>query len=127
MPGQEQFDAHAILASLGITDVTDLQPVTGGMDTAIWRVTWNGQPYALRLMRPQQAATYEREVAAMQAAAAGGVVVPELVRHSLWEGRPVLLLSWLRGGKPDFWLQAQHLDSVRAWRDLWKRKAGMKT
>ncbi|MCA0455501.1 MAG: aminoglycoside phosphotransferase family protein [Chloroflexi bacterium] len=98
MPGQEHFDPHAILASLGITDVGAIQPVTGGMDTAIWRVTWNGQPYALRLMRPQQAATYEREVAAMQAAAAGGVVVPELVRYSLWEGRPVMLLSWLRGG-----------------------------
>lgn len=98
MPGQELLDPHTILASLGVTGAADIQPITGGMDTAIWRVIWNAQPYALRLMRPQQAATYEREVAAMQAASTADIAVPAVVRKGMWEGRPVLLLSWLRGG-----------------------------
>lgn len=98
MPDQDLLDAHSILASLGITDVSAIYPITGGSDTAIWRVMWNGQPYALRVMRPQQVATYERELTAMREAAANGVKVPTVVRSGLWEGRPVMLLSWLGGG-----------------------------
>ncbi len=107
MPGQELLDPHAILATLGITDASDFQPITGGSDTAIWRVVWNAQPYALRVLQPEQTATYQREVTAMQAAAAAGVAVPTIVRNGIWEGRPVLLLSWLNGGTLASQLQSQ--------------------
>jgi hypothetical protein len=29
-------------------------------------------------------------------------------------------------GREGFWLQDQHLDGVRQWRDEWKRRAGIK-
>ncbi len=49
MSGQDLLDAHALLANLSITDVSAVQPINGGSDTAIWHVIWNGQPYALRV------------------------------------------------------------------------------
>jgi aminoglycoside phosphotransferase (APT) family kinase protein len=97
MPGQSDLDAHAVLACLGIGDADEAEPVTGGADTAIWRVVWRGEFYALRLFRPEQVTTCEREVATMQAAAAGGIPVPDVVRRGTWEGRSVLLLSWIGG------------------------------
>ena len=97
MPGQSSLDPHAILASLGVTAANQAEPIAGGADTALWRVLWRGQPYALRVFRPEQAAVCDREVAAMQAAATGGVPVPAVVRQGQWEDRPALLLSWMAG------------------------------
>ena len=73
MSRQLSLDPYAILASLGINGAAQAQPVTGGADTAIWQVAWRDQRYALRVFRPEQAGTCENEVAAMQAAAAGGL------------------------------------------------------
>jgi aminoglycoside phosphotransferase (APT) family kinase protein len=64
----------------------------------MWRVCWRDQPYALRVFRPEQAPTCEREVQTMRAAAEAGIPVPHVVRQGIWENRPVLLLSWI-GGK----------------------------
>lgn len=97
MPDQQSLDPYAILASLNITDAGQVQPLTGGFDTAIWRVMWHDQPYALRVFRPEQKPVSEREVAAMQAAAAGGIAVPQVIKQGTWEDRPVLLLSWITG------------------------------
>ncbi|HLV34811.1 MAG TPA: hypothetical protein VKY59_06855, partial [Spirillospora sp.] len=69
MSGQSSLDPHAILASLGILDAAGAHPVTGGADTAIWRVSWRDQVYALRVFRPEQTEACEREVQAMSAAA----------------------------------------------------------
>ena len=91
------LNPQIILASLGIRDAAQVEPVTGGADTIIWRVTWGGQVYALRLLRPEQVATCEREVAAMQIAAAGGIPVPQVIQKVMWEDHPVLLLSWMPG------------------------------
>lgn len=91
------MDANAILKHLGINDAAKVEPVTGGMDTAIWRVEQGVNVYALRVFRPQQAATCEREVAAMEAAKSGGVIVPDVIQRGVWEDRPVLLLSWIDG------------------------------
>lgn len=60
-------------------------------------MTRDGAHYALRLFRAGQEDRCEREVAAMEAAAAGGVPVPEVHAQGVWQGRPVLLLSWLPG------------------------------
>lgn len=91
------MDANAILAQLGISDAEHIEPVTGGADTSIWRVLLGDKFYALRVFRPEQAETCEREVAAMEAARAGGVSVPDVIRRGVWENRPVLLLSWIAG------------------------------
>ncbi len=91
------LDPQAIVASLGIEGASEPTVVTGGSDTSIWRVMWQNQPYALRVFGPGQASRVNTEVAAMQAAAAGGVPVPEIVKQGLWQDRPVLLLSWIRG------------------------------
>jgi aminoglycoside phosphotransferase (APT) family kinase protein len=91
------LDANAILAHLGITDADTVEPLTGGMDTSMWRVLLGDRFYALRVFRPEQAETCEREVAAMEVARAGGVTVPAVIRRGVWENRPVLLLSWISG------------------------------
>ncbi|MBI1279054.1 MAG: phosphotransferase [Anaerolineaceae bacterium] len=43
-----------------------------------------------------------------------------------WAGASMIRDLSPRIGKPDFWLQDHHLDGVRAWRDHWKRQAGIK-
>ncbi|MBA3868844.1 MAG: aminoglycoside phosphotransferase family protein [Anaerolineae bacterium] len=97
MPDQSTLDPQAILASLGITDATQIEPVTGGVSTAIWRVEWQGKPYALRVFRPEQAAMAEKEQRVMSIAAQAGIPVPDTIRHGLWEGRPAFLVSWVDG------------------------------
>lgn len=94
---QQSLDPYAILASLGITDAAHVQPVTGGADTAIWRVSWRDELYALRVFRPEQAEMCAREVAMMQAAVEGGIPVPQVFQQGMWEDRPALLLSWIEG------------------------------
>lgn len=97
MPDQSSLDPQAILASFGITDATHIDPLSGGSDTAIWRVTWQATPYALRVFRPEQTTTYQREIRAMQLAANNGIRVPAIIRNGMWQDRPVLLLSWVEG------------------------------
>ena len=43
-----------------------------------------------------------------------------------WAGAVMLRDLSPRIGKPGFWLQDRHLDPVRAWRDTWKRRAGLR-
>ncbi len=97
MPEQHNLDPHAILAALGITGAAEATPVSGGSDTAIWRVAHGQQLYALRVFRAGQKATYQREVAAMRAAHAGGLPIPTIHSAGSWRDRPALLLSWCDG------------------------------
>lgn len=90
------MDPAAALTALGVTDATAITPVTGGWDTAIWRVESGGRVFALRVFREGQDEVCRREVAAM-GAAAGGLPVPEVYAQGSHEGRPALLLSWLPG------------------------------
>lgn len=97
MPEQQELDPRAILAALGITGVAEARPVSGGADTAIWRVAHGEQLYALRVFRAEQAATYRRELAAMRAAAVGELPVPAIYAAGSWRDRPALLLGWCAG------------------------------
>jgi aminoglycoside phosphotransferase (APT) family kinase protein len=94
---QTDLDPTAILAALGVTGATEIVPVQGGQDTAIWRVDVDGQRYALRLFRAGEGRKCRREVASMRAAETGGIPVPTIHAEGMWEGRPVLLLSWVAG------------------------------
>lgn len=91
------LDPLEILRAIGIEDPNSVTPVTGGMDTAIWRVGHRENLYALRVFRPEQAPGIARETAAMIAAAAAGIPVPRLVQQGVWNDRPVLLLGWSPG------------------------------
>ncbi len=94
---QQDLDPHAILAALGLTGAAEATPVSGGADTAIWRVAHGRQLYALRVFRAGQAETYQREIAAMRAALAGDLPVPAIHLAGSWHDRPALLLSWCAG------------------------------
>ena len=89
-------DPIAILRALGIDDTAFVEPVTGGTDTAIWRVGHAGREYALRVFRPGQQETCQRETAAM-GAAAGHLSVPAIHRHGVLGERAALLLDWCPG------------------------------
>ncbi|MGN6809679.1 MAG: phosphotransferase family protein [Thermomicrobiales bacterium] len=91
------LDPAAILQALGVADgVTAIAPVGGGWDTALWRVERKGAAYALRVFRPEQAATCRREVAATRAAPPD-VPVPAIHAVGSWRDRPALLLAWCPG------------------------------
>lgn len=91
------LDPLAILAAIGVHDATAATPVSGGQDTAIWRVDYAGGRYALRVFAPGEERKCAREVATMRAAAVGGIPVPAVHVEGAWRGRPALLLSWCPG------------------------------
>jgi aminoglycoside phosphotransferase (APT) family kinase protein len=96
MSGRD-LDPRAILAALGVADAGEIAPVSGGRDTAIYRVERAGLTYALRVFRPEQRRVSEGETLAMQAASAAGIPVPRVHAHGLHDGRPALLLDWCDG------------------------------
>jgi aminoglycoside phosphotransferase (APT) family kinase protein len=99
MPFDPSLNPVEILASLGVSAAAAITPVQGGTDTSIWRVEHGGQLSALRVFRPDQAATCQREVEAIEAAHQAELPVPAIRASAVWQGRPVLLLAWC-GGVP---------------------------
>jgi aminoglycoside phosphotransferase (APT) family kinase protein len=97
MPQDPTLDPAGILTALGITAATAITPVHGGSDTAIWRVEHGSMTSALRVFRPEQAETCQREIEAMEAARRAHMPVPTIRASSVWRERPVLLLSWCAG------------------------------
>jgi aminoglycoside phosphotransferase (APT) family kinase protein len=93
----DDLDPVAILASLGIGEPAAVAPVSGGRDTAIWRVEHGGAVYALRVFRADQVRACEREAAALEAALAGGLPVPRIHAQGVWHDRPAVLLTWCPG------------------------------
>lgn len=106
------MDPTLILKTLGISNPTAIKPVSGGWDTALWRVEQGDATFALRVFRASQVETCRREVAALGAASAAGLPVPEIHAEGVWEGRPALLLSWC-AGEP--LLRALGSDPGHAW------------
>ena len=91
------LDPRAIHAALGYGDaIRAITPVTGGMDTAIWRVDRPEGSYALRVFRSTQARDCARE-AAVLGAALPGIPTPRLHAVGTWRDRPALLLGWCPG------------------------------
>jgi len=92
-----EIDPVAVLAALGVVDGNVIKPLSGGVDTALWRIERQGVPSVLRVFRPEQVDTCRREVWAMRAAAQGGIPVPRVHARGVWQDRPALLLSWCPG------------------------------
>jgi aminoglycoside phosphotransferase (APT) family kinase protein len=97
MPSSNEPDPYAILTALGIEHPTSVTSVTGGADTALWRVPHIGQAYALRVFRPEQQARYQREQIAMKLAAAANLPVPRVIAAGICDDYPALFLSWCPG------------------------------
>ncbi len=94
---RDDLDPLGILAALGLEPPMAVSPVTGGWDTAVWRVDYGATAFALRVFRPEQALVCRREVAALRAAREGGIAVPVVEAAGTWRDRPALVLSWCAG------------------------------
>jgi aminoglycoside phosphotransferase (APT) family kinase protein len=90
-------DPREVLMALGFPGADTIAPVSGGRDTSIFRVERGGSTYALRVFRPEQEMVSGAEVLAMLAASEGGVPVPRVDAHGVYDGRPALLLDWCEG------------------------------
>lgn len=90
-------DPRNILAALGLADPSSVTPVSGGWDTALWRIRRGSESFALRVFRPDQAGQWRRELDVMRLAIEGGLPVPRVEASTVWQGRPALLLSWCPG------------------------------
>jgi aminoglycoside phosphotransferase (APT) family kinase protein len=97
MPHDSTLNPADILTALGIRTATAITPVHGGTDTSIWQVEHDSMTSALRVFRPEQAETCQREIQAMEAARQAHVPVPTIHTSGVWHERPVLLLSWCPG------------------------------
>jgi len=63
----------------------------------MWKVEYEDQTYALRVFRPGEDGDCKREQVVMAAARTAGLPVPEVHAAGVWQGYPVLLLTWLAG------------------------------
>jgi aminoglycoside phosphotransferase (APT) family kinase protein len=97
VPTDSSLDPIAILRSLGLSGPAQVVPVSGGADTALWRIDQNSRSFALRVFRPEQLAIANREVAAMEIARGGGLPVPVIHAAGVWQERPALLMDWMPG------------------------------
>lgn len=94
-----ELDPHAILESLGVDEITSIDPVSGGYDAALWRVEHGPGALvsALRVLPPGREFSARLEVAAMRLAATGGVPVPAIRAEGIWRGWPAQLIAWCPG------------------------------
>jgi aminoglycoside phosphotransferase (APT) family kinase protein len=94
---EEHLNPNAILASLGFERPGSTERVSGGRDTALFRIELGGELYALRVFRPGQDGVARREAEVMRAARVEGVPVPRMWAEGTWRDRAALLLSWCPG------------------------------
>ncbi len=91
------LDPRAILAALDFPNPEDVVPVSGGRDTALYRVTHDGRQYALRVFQPDQLAMSRNEVLVMNMVADSGVPVPRVLAYGVHDGRPAMVMDWCEG------------------------------
>jgi aminoglycoside phosphotransferase (APT) family kinase protein len=82
---------------LDIAAFPRVERATGGFDTTVWHLERGGREYALRVFRPGQTTTLQRELVALGAAGGGGVPVPRVHAIGTYEERPALLMEWSKG------------------------------
>ena len=109
MTASPDLDPRAILATLGYgDDIRAITPVTGGFDTAIWRVERPEGSYALRVFRATQARDFARESAVL-GVTLPGVPTPRLYAADIVRDRPAMLIGWCPGEMLFTALQARPL------------------
>lgn len=91
-----ELDPRVILESLGIDEISSIDPVSGGYDAALWRVEHGPGELvsALRVLPAGREFSARLEVAAMRLAATGGVPVPAIRAEGSWRGWPAQLMAW---------------------------------
>ncbi len=100
MPAAENpgpVDPAALLRKLGVAEPTGIEPVSGGADALLWRVTDDDHDYALRVLGHDQRAQAEREVAIFRALAGTAIPVPGVVAAAIDADRPSYLMDWVDG------------------------------
>jgi aminoglycoside phosphotransferase (APT) family kinase protein len=93
----ENLAARDILHALGVADVSAVERVQGGSDTAIWRVETAGGVYALRVFDTGEQDDCQRERDVMLVAWQAGLPTPEVVASGSWREHPALLMDWVEG------------------------------
>lgn len=96
MASSKDVDPHQVLAALGIDGVELVEPLSGGMDTLLWRVE-AGDHYALRLFRSEQQNIAAKEAQLMPLLHDLGYPVPGVRAAGHWGRRPALLIDWAEG------------------------------
>jgi aminoglycoside phosphotransferase (APT) family kinase protein len=89
--------AEPVLAQLGIANVTSVTSVTGGADALLWRVEIGDDAFALRVLRPDQAAQSEREILLNQWMSDHEIPAPGIIASGTWQDRPAYLMRWIDG------------------------------
>ena len=95
-----RLDPITIAQELGFRRARSGVPVSGGADTAIWRVETEAGAVAVRVFRAEQERAAHRERQALAAAAEAGVPVPELLAAGAPDSasrRSVTVLGWCDG------------------------------
>lgn len=93
-------DLHAWLINAGYPVSITLTPISGNMgSTSMWKLDSpdHRAPLVVRLFGKIGDAAAEREASAMQAAAGNGVPVPEIHGRGEFQGRPLLVTSFIEG------------------------------
>lgn len=93
-----EIDPLGALRSLGFEPAGECRRVEGGWATAIWHFkTADGKAHSLRAFRPEAERAATRERIAMSFVAGAGLPAPVVEASGEWEGRAVMVLSWLPG------------------------------
>lgn len=86
---------EAALRALGLPDDADVNPAAGGASGSAWRVDLAEGTFVIRFAGSPPIA--RSRLAAMEAASAAGLPVPEIVRAATSTHGEVVLLRWLPG------------------------------
>jgi hypothetical protein len=94
---QRDVDPAPILAAFGLTGTIAVALVRHGVTKTIWRVETPVETFAMHVFHPDQLTSFEDELWAMDRAAHGGIPVPTLHAHGMWEDHRVMISIWCAG------------------------------
>jgi aminoglycoside phosphotransferase (APT) family kinase protein len=96
---EAKIDPRKALSSLGYTETSEPQRVTGGWDTLLWRFgTPDGREHTLRVfILPTRQEIAWRERIALETCARAGLPAPRVEKVGEVHGLPALVLSWCPG------------------------------
>lgn len=97
MEARDGVEPAAVLESMGLRGDGTIEPLLGGADAQLWRVTVDGTRCALRVLRPSQHEQARREVGVHRRMESTDVPVPRIVATALAEERPAYLMEWVDG------------------------------